>query len=302
MRLTAEPVTLKLRATFRIAHGASDERYNVLAHLEEGVGEGAAVPYHGETQAGILADLARAAGALGDDPLLIDDCLAGLPPLTPAARAAVDIALHDVWGRRLGQPLYRLLGLNPARAPETSFTIALDTPQAMADRARASGWPILKIKVGAGDDEARLRAIRAATAARLRVDANAGWTREQAARLIPRLAEFGLEFVEQPLPAGDLDGLRWLRAQNLGLPIFADESVKSARDVAAHAGLVDGVVIKPGAGDAGDAGVYGGDLRRRDRGRAPGPAVRLRRSGRPAAHRQRSICRRALRRRAPGPA
>ena len=76
------------------------------------------------------------------------------------------------------------------------------------------------------------------------MDANAGWTREQAARLIPRLAEFGLEFVEQPLPAGDLDGLRWLRAQNLGLPIFADESVKSARDVAAHAGLVDGVVIK----------------------------------------------------------
>ncbi|MBL8055364.1 MAG: dipeptide epimerase [Anaerolineales bacterium] len=245
MKLTPEPATLQLRTTFRIAHGASDQRHNVLAHLDEGVGEGAAVPYHGETQAGLLADLARAAASLETaDPLRIDDCLAGLPPLTPAARAAVDIALHDVWGQRLGQPLYRLFGLNPAAAPETSFTIAIDEPEAMAARARDSGWPILKIKVGTEADEARLRAIRAATPARLRVDANAGWTREQAAHLIPRLAEFGLELVEQPLPREDREGLRWLKAQNLGLPIFADESVKTARDVAALAGAVDGVVIK----------------------------------------------------------
>ncbi len=165
-------------------------------------------------------------------------------PRSPAARAAIDIALHDVWGKRLGQPLYRLLGLNPQRAPETSFTIAIDEPEWMAQRARESGMPIIKIKLGGGDDEAIVRAIRAATAARLRVDANAGWTREQAAALIPRLAQYDVEFVEQPLPAGDVEGLRWLRARNPGAPIFVDESVKTARDVAAHAGAVDGVVIK----------------------------------------------------------
>jgi L-alanine-DL-glutamate epimerase-like enolase superfamily enzyme len=137
------------------------------------------------------------------------------------------------------------LGLNPERTPPTSFTIAIDAPEVMAARARESGWPVLKIKVGAGDgDEARVAAIRRATSARLRVDANAGWTREQAAALIPRLAGHDLELVEQPLAVGDLDGLRWLRAQKFGVPIFADESVKSARDVAAHAGAVDGVVVK----------------------------------------------------------
>ena len=114
----------------------------------------------------------------------------------------------------------------------------------MAERAHASNMPIIKIKVGSSDDEAIVSAIRSACPAKLRVDANAGWNREQATRLIPRLAQYDLEFIEQPLPVGDIEGLRQLRAQKLGLPIFADESIRSARDVAAHAGAVDGVVIK----------------------------------------------------------
>jgi L-alanine-DL-glutamate epimerase-like enolase superfamily enzyme len=244
VRLIAEPITLQLRTAFRIAHGATHERHNVLAHLEGGVGEGAAVPYYGDTQASLLADLQRAAEHLGDDPMCIDDVLNGLPPMSRAARAAVDIALHDLWGQRLGQPLYRLFGLNPSAMPLTSFTIAMDAPEAMAERARESNFPIIKIKVGGGDDEAMVAAIRRATNARLRVDANAGWTRAQAAQLIPRLAQYDLEFVEQPLAVDDLEGLRWLRAQRLGLPIFADESVKSAGEVAALAGAVEGVVIK----------------------------------------------------------
>ena len=257
LRLTGEPVTLDLRTTFRIAHGADDQRHNVLAYLSPadeagleatGVGEGAAVAYHGETQAGILAYLEQAAALMPEDPFQIEDTLNRLPPGSQAARAAIDITLHDLWGKRLGQPLYRLLGLNPHATPPTSFTIAMDEPELMAQRARESGMPLIKIKLGSPDDLQKVRLIREATNARLQVDANAGWTREQAARLIPQLAEFGLELVEQPLPKGDIEGLRQLRLQlqeaHIDLPIFADESIKTAQDVAAHAGAVDGVVIK----------------------------------------------------------
>jgi len=235
---------LDLRTTFRIAHGASDRRDNVLVRLDEGLGEAAAVAYHGETPAGIMAYLAAVGDIWEDDPCLLEDVWARLPAGSAAARAAIDIALHDVWGKRLGQPLYRLFGLNPARAPLTSFTIAMAAPEAMAEQAREAGLPIYKIKVGGAQDVAAVAAIRAVSPARLRVDANAGWTREQAAALIPQLASYDLELVEQPLPVGDIEGLRWLKALGLGLPIFADESIKTAWDVAAHAGAVDGVVIK----------------------------------------------------------
>jgi L-alanine-DL-glutamate epimerase-like enolase superfamily enzyme len=252
MKLSWEPVTLNLRTTFRIAHGASDQRQNVIAYLDEGIGEAAAVPYYGDTQASLMDYLRGAEAALGetlgDEPFWIDEILERRPPGSPAARAAIDIALHDLWGKRLGQPLYRLLGLNPSRLPQTSFTIAMDEPALMAKRARESRYPIIKIKLGGEDDEAMVRAIREASSARLRVDANAGWSREQAAELIPRLAQYDLEFIEQPLPAGDIEGLRGLQqilhAQGVRLPIFVDESVRTARDVAAHAGAVDGVVVK----------------------------------------------------------
>lgn len=244
--ITYAPLTLELRTTFRIAHGASDQRHNVLVRVAEGVGEAAAVAYHGETQAGIMSYL-ESLGGFDDDPMLgeaLEDVLTRLPAGSQAARAGVDIALHDLWGQRLGQPLYRLLGLNPEKIPLTSFTIAMDAPEAMAERARASGLPILKIKVGSEQDEAMLSAIRKATDAQLRLDANAGWSREQAQKWLPRLAEYGVELMEQPLPVGDIEGLRQLRALKSGVPIFADESIKTARDVAAHAGAVDGVVIK----------------------------------------------------------
>jgi L-alanine-DL-glutamate epimerase-like enolase superfamily enzyme len=248
LQLSCEPVTLDLKTTFRIAHGASDQRHNVIAHLDEGVGEAATVPYYGDTQAGIMAYLDRASGSLGEDPLLIEDILNRLPPGSMAARAAVDIALHDLWGKRLGQPLYRLFGLNKESLPLTSFTIAIDEPARMAERAYESGYPVIKIKLGSDQDEAIVAAIRDATDAKLRVDANAGWTRQQAAQIIPRLVDFGLEFVEQPLPAGDIEGLHWLkerlRSEGIDIPLFADESIRSPRDVAAHAGAIDGVVVK----------------------------------------------------------
>ena len=247
MKLYWEPITLDLRTTFRVAHGASDQRHNVLVYLDDGVGEAAAVPYYGETQPGIIEYL-KAVPDLGDDPFDMDAILAKRPAGSRAARSAMDEALHDLWGKKLGQPLYKLFGLNPNNLPLTSFTIGMDEPDIMAEQAKASGYPILKIKLGSDQDEAIIAAIRKATDAELRADANAGWSREQAIHIIPRLAEYGLEFVEQPLAVDDVDGYFWLkdqlRAQRINLPIFADETAKNSHDVAKLAGAIDGVVVK----------------------------------------------------------
>jgi len=120
----------------------------------------------------------------------------------------------------------------------------MDTPDEMATRARAADASILKLKMGGSDDEACVEAVRGVTNARLRLDANGGWSREEAARLIPRLARFKIELVEQPLAVADRDGFAWLRAQQIGVPIFADESVSTVEGVDALAQNVDGIVIK----------------------------------------------------------
>ena len=244
MRLVVEPLTLHLRQPFVIAHGASTTRENVLVRLDGGLGEAAAVTYLGETRERITSYLAGLDTSAWLDPLALDDLERSLPQGSAAARAAVDMALCDAFGQRLGQPLYRLLGLNPARIPPSSYTITLGTPEQMAAQARGAPLPILKIKLGADGDTARLDAIRAATARPLRADANAGWSRQQARALLPALAERGVELIEQPLPAGDVEGLRELSRLTSRPPIFVDESIRSSADIVAHAGLVEGVVIK----------------------------------------------------------
>jgi len=247
MNLHWEPITLDLKTTFRVAHGASDQRHNVLVYLDDGVGEAAAVPYYGETQEGIIEYL-KSVPDLGDDPFDMDTVLARRPAGSRAARAAIDEALHDLWGKKLGQPLYRLFGLNPNKLPLTSFTIGMDEPEVMAEQAKESGYPILKVKLGSEKDEAVVKAIRKATNAKLRVDANAGWSREQALQIIPRLAEYDLEFIEQPLDVDDVEGYFWLRerlnALRVKVLVFADETAKNSHDVARLAGAVDGVVVK----------------------------------------------------------
>jgi len=247
MKLHWEPITLELRTTFRVAHGASDQRNNVLVYLDDGVGEAAAVPYYGETQEGIIEYL-KSVPDLGDDPFDMDAVLAKRPAGSRAARSAIDEALHDLWGKKLGQPLYKLLGLNPNNLPLTSFTIGLDEPEVMAAQAEESGHPILKIKLGSEKDEAIVKAIRNVTDAKLRVDANAGWSREQALEIIPRLVEYDLEFIEQPLAVDDVDGYFWLKERLSALRvyalIFADETAKNSHDVAKLTGAVDGVVVK----------------------------------------------------------
>jgi L-alanine-DL-glutamate epimerase-like enolase superfamily enzyme len=243
MRVTTEPLDLFLRTTFTIAHGSSDVRHNVLVRIDEGLGEAPIVPYYNETPRGVMDYVARVASLLGDDPFQVEDILARLPRTSAAGYAAIEVALHDLIGKRLGVPLYKLFGLNPARVPETSFTISIDQPEVMAARAKESGLPILKIKVGAGNDVSIVKAIRQATSARLRLDANAGWTREQAAQIIPQLADYDIEFVEQPLVREDWEGLRWLK-QRVSVPIFADESAQTERDLPKLAGAIDGVVVK----------------------------------------------------------
>jgi L-alanine-DL-glutamate epimerase-like enolase superfamily enzyme len=247
MKLHWEPITLDLKTTFRVAHGASDQRHNVLVYLDDGVGEAAAVPYYGETQQGIVEYL-RSVPDLGDDPFDMDAVLSRRPPGSRAARSAIDEALHDLWGKELGQPLYKLFGLNPTHLPLTSFTIGMDEPEVMAEEAEESKYPVIKIKLGSEKDEGIVAAIRKATNAKLRVDANAGWNREYALEIIPRLVEYDLEFIEQPLAVEDVDGYFWLkeklRAQKIDIPIFADETAKTSHDVVKLAGAIDGVVVK----------------------------------------------------------
>jgi L-alanine-DL-glutamate epimerase-like enolase superfamily enzyme len=253
MYLSYEPITLTLETPFRIAHGTSQARHNVLVRIgdgeHEGLGEAAPVHQHHETQALVLDYLA----ALGegwprtDDPFQVEENLAALPPGPQSARAALDIALHDLVGQKLGQPLYRLFGLSPTRAPQTSFTIGLGTVEEVGAKARAAAgdFSILKLKLGKDVEQALalVRAARAVTDARLVADANCAWTPDQAFQLLPVLADLGLEWIEQPLPEEDLDGLRRLHRAS-PLPIFADEPVRTARDIPCLADCVDGVNIK----------------------------------------------------------
>ncbi len=251
MELTAQALDLNLSVPFRISRSVQTVAHNVLAHIEDdgltGIGEAAPSGYYGEKCESVLMALSYFAEHLGDDPSLIEDISSDLTRVmrgNAAARAAVDMALYDLVGQRLSVPVYQLLGLNPDRTPVTSFTIGLDTPAEMARKVqKAAQFPVLKIKVGTPDDLEIVRAIRDATDARLRVDANEAWTPKQAIKTINALETFDIEFVEQPVAASDLEGLRLVR-EHTNLPIFADESCVTLEDVPRMAGVVDGINIK----------------------------------------------------------
>ncbi len=251
MNLTAHTLDLTLETPFRIARGVQHVAENVLVQLEAdglvGCGEAAPRPYYGEQRESILVALTYLQDALGGDPMLIEDIAAAMERAlgaNMAAKAAVDMALYDLVGQRLGIPLYQLLGLNPEKTPHTSFTIGIDEPEVMARRAREAGeYPILKIKLGTPNDLEIVRAIRDATSATLRVDANAAWTPKEAVRAINALEPYDIEFVEQPVAAHDLAGLRFVR-ERVSLPIIADESCVTFKDVAKVAECADGINIK----------------------------------------------------------
>jgi L-alanine-DL-glutamate epimerase-like enolase superfamily enzyme len=161
-----------------------------------------------------------------------------------AAKAALDAALHDWIGKRLGLPVWRLLGLSPD-APPTSYTIAIDSLEGTRERARrARAFGVLKVKLGGPEDLARLEAVREQSSGPLRVDANECLTLDSARELMPALVELGVELVEQPLPAADVEGFRALRELRPRLPLVVDEGCHDLRDVAAVAGYADGVNVK----------------------------------------------------------
>jgi len=254
LKLSAQVVTLETKHPFVIARGGSSDYRVVWVRLAdadgvEGWGEADPSAYYGETADTVLAALAQLEPHLPADPFNLEqaeDRFAQVTPNSASARAALSAALHDLVGKRLGQPLWRLWGLDPSRAPQSSFTIGLDTPERMRQKvAEAASYPILKIKLGTERDEEILRTIRDATDKPIRVDANAGWTRERALAMLPVLRDFGVEFLEQPLAPADLEGLAALRRQGV-LPLVVDESCIVASDIprVAAAGAADGINIK----------------------------------------------------------
>ncbi|MGD1047494.1 MAG: dipeptide epimerase [Candidatus Krumholzibacteriaceae bacterium] len=251
MRISFARLRLELRHTFRIARSADEFRESVIVRLEdgrlEGFGEAAPSARYGQSAESAARALARLDGAELDPAAHLEEALeraAERLGAEKAALAAIDIALHDLLGKRLGAPLYSVLGLDPERTPVTSYTIGIDSPQIIAEKIReAEEFPVLKIKMGLENDREIMETIRGLTDRPVRVDANEGWTREEALEKMRWLEGQNVEFVEQPLPAADLEGVRWL-AGRTSLPMFADESVHVASDIPKLAGAFHGINIK----------------------------------------------------------
>jgi L-alanine-DL-glutamate epimerase-like enolase superfamily enzyme len=251
VELRTTTASLALAEEFGIARGSRTTQPVVQVELEHdghvGRGEAAPVYYRGESVDSAADFLTTTAPPLvGDDPFALEAIEERLEDVDgeAAGRAALDAALHDWIGQRLGVPLWRLLGLSPEAAP-TSYTIGIDSLDGTRDRARrAREFRALKIKVGGAEDLARVEAVREESDAPLRVDANEGWTLESARELMPELIRLDVELVEQPFPADDLDSFRALRELRPRLPVIVDEGCHDLRDVAPAAAYADGINVK----------------------------------------------------------
>lgn len=259
MQLRTEIVSLQLKVPFKVSYGASTERRNVLLYLEHdgqtGIGEAAIVPYYGisaeavqtaleapsliETLAAQPFDLATALGVLADIDLM-------------PARAALDMALHDLWGQHQGQPLHKLWGLDANQTPLNSYTIGMvdDMVAYREQLAAAAEYPIIKLKLGSGNidaDAERVRIARAVlTECDLCVDANGGWSVDETLNILPVLIDCGSLFIEQPLAKDNLAGWQTLRKKLPAdpPPLIADESVQGLASIEPLIGLADGINIK----------------------------------------------------------
>ena len=254
-RFSASDLPLVLRHTFRIAHGASTRGDNVIVRIDDGYGEAALPPYYPTTRNDVLEYMERIRPILEDiptsGPFPLTAFLAKLPETPPPACAAVDMALHDVWGKRLGFPLHVLFGLDPQSMPVSSY--ALPIPESLEELngflSEAEGFPFLKLKIGCGDvsfDEAIVRHTRCQYSGMLCVDVNAKWPIQTAVDMIKRLADCDLAFIEQPIPAEDPEEWHLLRRLLKGAPatLIADESLQTPDDILALAGAANGINIK----------------------------------------------------------
>ncbi len=257
MNASYERHELAIDDPFTIARGTTETAHAFVVRLESdgvvGVGGGTPSAYYGETPASVeavLPELLQIVEDVGDPHAgqRIERALRERAPDAPAARAAASTAVADLAARDLGVPLYRQWGLDPDEAPPTSYTVGIGTPSEMADRARAAadaGFDRLKIKLGAeGNDHARFDAVRdAAPGATLRVDANEGWTADEAVEKGRWLADAGVELLEQPVPADDVAALRGV-TEATPVPVCADEACVDAADVPRVAGACDVVTVK----------------------------------------------------------
>ena len=253
LRLSFEPYELQLRHTFTVASYSRKTTPGVQVRIDyegfTGYGEASMPPYLGQSVETVTSFLSRVDLSQFNDPFQLETILAYVDSLSPgdgAAKAAIDIALHDLVGKLLGQPWWRLWGLDPSKTPNTTFTIGIDTPEVVRDKTRecADRFKILKVKVGLDNDKEMIQTIREVTDLPLAVDANQGWKdREQALDEIFWLKENGIVMVEQPMAKERLDDIAWITERS-PLPIFADEAIQRLADLPSIKGAYHGINIK----------------------------------------------------------
>lgn len=253
MQLRFYPYELQLQHTFTVSSYSRNTTPDVQVEIDyqgfRGYGEASMPPYLGQSVDSVTAFLEKVNLAQFDDPFRLEDILEYVDSLSPgdsAAKAAVDIALHDLVGKMLGAPWYRIWGYNPTKAPSTTFTIGIDTPEVVKEKTLecAGKFNILKVKVGLDTDKQMIETIRTVTDLPLAVDANQGWTdRFKALDMIYWLRDHGVVMVEQPLPVNRIDDQAWLRERS-PLPLFGDESIQGVDDVRRAVDVFNGINIK----------------------------------------------------------
>ena len=253
MKMRFFPYELQLKHVFTVATYSRTTTPDVQVEIEYdgivGYGEASMPPYLGQTVDSVMAFLKKVNLEQFDDPFQLEDILAYVDGITPgdtAAKAAVDIALHDLVGKLLGAPWYKIWGLDKAKAPSTTFTIGIDTPDVVRQKTQevAGQFNILKVKLGRENDKEMIETIRSVSSLPIAVDANQGWTdRQYALDMIHWLKEKGIVMIEQPMPKTQLDDIAWVTQQS-PLPIFADESLQRLSDVAGLKGAFTGINIK----------------------------------------------------------
>ena len=252
LNLSFKPYELKLRHSFNLAKSSRTTTPDVLIKIEYdgivGYGEASMPPYLGESVESVCNFLSKVDLSQFNDPFRLEEILAYVDSIAPdnrAAKASVDIAMHDLLGKLMGQPWYKIWGLNPENAPNTSFTIGIDTAEVVRQKVdEAAPYKVLKVKMGLDNDKELVDIIRSKTDRPICVDANQGWTsKEQALEMCHWLSERNCLFVEQPLPKEMIDETAWLRERS-PLPIIADEFLQRMPDVLRAYQAYDGINIK----------------------------------------------------------
>ena len=247
MQLTYHAIDLKLNHPFRISRSVTELKKNVIVRMDEGVGEAAPSEYYGENARTVIGCLEQVKDRLGDDPFQIESILSNLNERISgnfSAKAAIDMALHDLVAKNLNVPVYQLLGLDGSVPLVTSYTIGIDTLDKMKEKTRqAKDFLVYKVKVGVENDVEMVKAVREVTDAKIRVDANAGWSADEALRKISQLKEYDIEFVEQPIDPQDKAGLKRIK-EKAGIPIIIDEQLMTSKDIPGFVGCCDGINIK----------------------------------------------------------